>query len=101
MRFNIILSTLLLSAVSAFAQVNGNGYYRIQNYMTGRYVYVTDDKGRLDYATTTADMYAIQLWLGFDKASSDPATICYVKNVDGSKYDIQSQSTLIYEIIST
>ena len=101
MRFNIILSTLLLSAVSTFAQVNGNGYYRIQNYMTGRYVYVTDDKGRLDYATTTADMYAIQLWLGFDKASSDPATICYVKNVDGSKYDIQSQGTGIYEIIST
>ena len=85
----------------AVAQVLANGYYRIQNYKTQRYVYVTDDKGKLNYATTTADMYAIQLWLGFDKASSDPATVCYAQQIDGSKYDIKAQGTGIYEIIQS
>ena len=68
--------------------------------MTKRYVYVTDDKGKLDYATTSADMYAIQLWKDFEKASSDPATVCYIKAIDG-KYDIQAQGTGIFEIISS
>ena len=86
--------------LSAFAQLSGDGYYRVHNYVTGRYVYVTDDKGKLDYATTSADMYAIQLWKGFEKASSDPATVCYIKAVDG-KYDILAQGTGIYEIISS
>ena len=87
--------------MASLAEVNGDGYYRIQNYKTTRYVYVTDNKGRLDYATTTADMGAIELWLGFDKAACDPATVCYVKHITGSQYDVQAQGTGINEIIST
>ncbi|MGN1246613.1 MAG: Ig-like domain-containing protein [Muribaculaceae bacterium] len=101
MRLKLILAILLLAQASAYAELNGDGYYRVQNFKTQRYVYVTDNKGRLDYATTSADMGAIELWLGFEKASTDPATVCYVKHISGSQYDIQSQGTGIYEIIST
>ena len=100
MRIFTLLLSSLLSVTAAFAQLNGDGYYRVHNKVTKRYVYVTDDKGKLDYATTSADMYAIQLWKDFEKASSDPATVCYIKAIDG-KYDIQAQGTGIFEIISS
>lgn len=95
----LILSALVLS-IPSMAQMNGNGYYRVKNFMSGRYVYVTDDKGQLNYQSSTADMYAIQLWNGFDKACSDPASICYIEKID-DKYDIKSQGTGVYEIIDT
>lgn len=100
MRFITLFFALTVSAVSAFAQLNGDGYYRVQNYMSKRYVYVTDDKGSLNYQATTADMYAIRLWKNFEKASSDPATVCYIKTVD-DRYDIMAQGTGIYEIIGS
>ena len=87
-------------SATAVAQLAGDGYYRVQNYMTKRYVYVLDDKGSLNMSTSSADMNAIQLWLGFDKASSDPATVCYIKKVD-TKYDIECQGTGIYKILDT
>ena len=68
MRIFTLLLSSLLSVTAAFAQLNGDGYYRVHNKVTERYVYVTDDKGKLDYATTSADMYAIQLWKDFEKA---------------------------------
>lgn len=100
MKFASLFLTAIIATGTAFAQLNGDGYYRVQNYITKRYVYVTDDKGRLDYATSSADMYAIQLWKGFEKASSDPATVCYIKQV-GTQYDILAQGTGIHEIIDT
>ena len=97
------ISTFLLTLIVSFtalAELDGDGYYRVQNYKTSRYVYVTDNTGELNYQTTSADMNAIELWKGFTKASSDPATVLYIMAVD-SKYDIQAQGTGIYEIIGT
>lgn len=89
---------LALTAANAWAALDGDGYYRVQNYMSSRYVYVTDNTGSLNYQTSTADMAAIQLWKDFEKASCDPATVLYIMAV-GSQYDIQAQGTGIYEII--
>lgn len=95
------LFAAILVTFSAAAQLNGDGYYRLQNYMSKRYAYVTDDKGKLNYTATTADMNAIQLWKGFEKASSDPATVVYLKIVDGNKYDIQAQGTGLYAMLQS
>ncbi len=85
----------------SFAQLNGDGYYRVENDKTKRYIYVTDNKSDgINISTTSADLNAIQLFMGFERASSDPATVCYIKNVGGDKYDIQAQGTGVYEIIS-
>ena len=42
-----IITALLAAilAISASAQLNGDGFYRVQNNMTERYIYVLDDKG--------------------------------------------------------
>ena len=52
-----VLSIILVlcMTVSAWAQLNGDGYYRIRNLMSERYIIVTDDKGSIDAATTSAD----------------------------------------------
>lgn len=81
---------LALAAMSASAALPGNGYYRVQNYVTDRYAYITDNRGSINYHTTSADLDALQLWKGFDKAISDPATVIYIEKV-GSQYDLKGQ----------
>jgi hypothetical protein len=94
----VFLSLALLAVSFAHAQLNGNGFYRVQNNKTGRFVYITDDKGNISMSTTSADLYAIILWKNFNKAVSDPASVIYIQKV-GTQYDFQSQGTGIYSII--
>ena len=100
MRLLLISLLSFITVLPSLAQLKGDGYYRVKNFMSGRYVYVTDDKGKLNYQSSTADMYAIQLWMDFEKACSDPATVCYIEKIE-DKYDIKSQGTGVYEIIDT
>ena len=97
------ITAFLASAVamSASALINGDGYYRVQNYMSGRYIYVLDDKGELNFQATTAELGAIQLWKNYDRTISDPSTIIYVKDLDGKgrTYDLQTQGTGVKTII--
>lgn len=100
MRNRVLLSCLSLCAVSAsFAQLGDDGYYRVQNYKSERYIYVTDNKGDLSASSTSYDLGAIVTWKTFEKASSDPATIVYIEKV-GSKYDLQAQGTGTHAIIN-
>lgn len=93
--------TLILSVIafcSASAQLSGDGYYRVYNNSTNRYIHVTDNKGHLNWSTTSADYYAIVLKKDFERAISDPASVLYVKDVAG-KYDLQAQGTGLYSMI--
>ena len=76
----LVFLTIVLTTNIA-AQLNGDGYYRVQNDNTGRYVYVVDNKGSINTSTSSIDMRAISLWKDFEKASSDPATVIYIKNI--------------------
>lgn len=86
-------------AVLAKAQLTDNGFYRVKNYGTGNYFWVCDNTGSINYATTSADMAAIQLWNGLDKAMSAPASVLYFENKGGDYWDITSQGTGVYKII--
>lgn len=96
------LSKLLLVAVSllpfaADAQSLANGYYRVVNYKTNRYVYLRDDKSWVNAGATDIELGAIQLWRGFDMAASDAATVMYFQYAGtGSQYDIQAQGTGVH-----
>ncbi|MCM1355215.1 MAG: hypothetical protein NC212_02275 [Staphylococcus sp.] len=99
-----IITSLIFSAITlaSFAQVSsGEGYYRVQNYMTERYIYVADNRGSLNMQATTAELGAIELWKGHDKTISDPASVIYVKDLTGQKkdYDFQTQGTGVNAII--
>ena len=86
------------------AQDIPDGYYRVHNKKTDRYVYVCDNTGKIEYAAVTADMGAIQLWKDHSKTFSDPASIIYLKkmgsNTSGPYYNLSSQGTSVKQIIN-
>ncbi len=98
-KFLPLILAVIAGTLPLAAQLNGDGYYRVQNYETARYVYITDNKGHVDPNTTSVDALAIQLWKGFDKACCDPATVLYFQNKGGQEYDILAQGTGINQII--
>ena len=94
----VTLFLIVVASVTAFAQLNGNGFYRVQNVGTKRYIYVRDNTGRINVQTTSADMGAIQLWSEHDSTISDPSSVIYICKV-GSAYDLKSQGTGVHDII--
>lgn len=96
-RHLFFLATLFVSTVS-FAQLNGDGYYRVQNKVTSRYVKVVDDKGKIDIASTSADFGAIKTVKGFESVVSDPGTIIYFQKVSAG-YNLKTQGTDTHSII--
>lgn len=96
---SVIIAAASLSAVSAMADLNGSGYYRVQNAVSKRYAYLLDDKGYIDKRSTSADVRAIELYTGFLRASSDPATVLYLDNIEGSQYDVAGQGTSLHQFL--
>ena len=86
-------------AMTASAQLNGDGYYRVQSIKQGRYISVIDNRGSISMATTSADLGGLRTVLGSERVVSDPSSIIYIKKMD-SGYDLQSQGTGSYSIIS-
>lgn len=96
-RTTLLLATLFTVA-SMQAQLAGNGYYRVQNVYTSRYVRVIDSYGSIDIASTTADMTAIQTIKKFENVCSDPASIIYIEKKSVG-YNLRCQGTDTYSII--
>lgn len=95
----LLLALAVVSALPSFAELNGNGYYRLQNALTKRYTYLMDNKGSVDVATSSADVGALELYTGFLRASSDPATVFYLENHSGSEYNVRAQGTDLYTFL--
>ncbi|MBQ9363225.1 MAG: hypothetical protein IJT97_07385 [Bacteroidaceae bacterium] len=99
------LAIILLTMAAAFpaaAQFSGNGYYRVYNQYTLRYIYVYDATGSINIAKGSADMGAIQTRLNIETAYTDPASVIYVKcvNTAEEKYDLKAQGTGVHDIIN-
>lgn len=95
----ILFLITVLSVSLSFAQLGGDGFYRIKNYGTGYYIWVCDNTGKINYVATTADMGALQLWPELDNTISEPASVLYMIHVDGEKWDAQAQGTGVYKMI--
>lgn len=99
----VIIAVMMM--VPAYADLQGDGYYRVQNAMTKRYAYLLDNKGSMDMATSSADVAALQLWSDFDKASSDPSTIFKITNCPNTgsnlNHDIAAQGTSLHTFLDT
>jgi hypothetical protein len=99
MKKRILLSVLavLANLCVLSAQTVSNGFYRVQNQYTGRYMKVRDNYGVLIISQTDADLKAIvTIWP--ESAMYDPGTIMYVQQV-GDQYNVTAQGTNMYDII--
>jgi len=95
----IVFLLAVSSACLMFAQLTGNGFYRVKNYGTGYYLWVCDNTGSIDYARTNADMGAMQLWPELDKAISEPASVIYLTQAATNFWDAQAQGTGVNKMI--
>lgn len=75
----------------------GDGYYRVHNKVTDRYIYVTDNKDYYNTSTDAEDFQAIQLWKDASKTISAPASVIYIEK-HGSQYDLKAQGTGVKEL---
>ena len=98
-----IVTTFALAAfcaMTASAQL-ADGFYRVQNKVTGRYISISDtDPNNYAIKTTTAsvDMAGIRTIKSWERVEANPATIVYVKNIGDNKYDLEGQGTSLYKI---
>ncbi len=98
-RIQSLLLAILVS-VPVLAQLNGNGYYRIQNDYTKRYITVIDGYGNANYTGRSVDSKALRTVLPFAEVVSDPASILYLQNSSGNEYDIYAQGIYSYNYFS-
>lgn len=89
---------LAIIALPATAQITGDGYYRIQNNGSERYITITDNViQEISSSSTIIDYGSITTWKGFDNVKSNPASILLIKAVE-SKYDISAQGISVHDI---
>ena len=94
-----VISLLTLLTSSLMAQYVGDGYYRVHNKKTNRYIYVLDNTGKINVSTTSADMGAIELHKDTTRWHHDPACIIYAHQVSNGVFDLKSQGTGVHDII--
>lgn len=96
----LVFFSLFLSSVGLYAQQLADGYYRVRNASTDRYLYLTDTKGyaEIEGANPVYDLDAIVLRKNLNYAISDPGSVIYVSHKDGYNFDLSSQGTSIYQM---
>ena len=94
----LTLASLFIS-VSVNAQLGSDGYYRIQNTNTTRYVRLIDNKGEVDMNTTSVDLGALQTVMYFDNVVSDPSSVIYISHIANDEYDIKCQGMSLVKMI--
>ena len=94
-----LLSLLLLLPLTLYAQLNGSGFYRIQNYKTDRYFVMVDDTAWVVMTASTQDINtgAFRLVRPFEeRVASNPATICYLTKHTNYQYNVSGQGMDLY-----
>ena len=91
----LFLSSFL--PLAAAAQLNGDGYYRIQNYASERYITITDDVIANISTPSDIDVNNLTTWKGVDNIKSNPGSIFLIEAV-GDKYNISGQGISVHKI---
>ncbi len=95
----LFLSLFLFSLHTVAQTFTGDGYYRVQNYGTERFIYVTDNTGSYDMNRDHGDFGALQLWKDQSRTISDPASVIYIESQPGGQYDLKAQGIGIYDMV--
>ena len=95
MRKYLLLFFAFVAVLPLSATLNGDGFYRVKNAVTQRYISVIDNKGRINTTSTSVDLSAIKTIRGFNNVVSDPGSIVYIQKV-GDQYRLYSQGTDTY-----
>ena len=96
--FLLLFAPLLLSA-PVMAQI-ARGYYRVQNFSSKRYIFLTDDKTTgMKIHSTGYDVDALRTYGPFSRVVSDPSTVFYIENAGGTYYNLKGQGKDVYDFV--
>lgn len=98
-----ILSIALacLAWQSVHAQLNGDGYYRIQNVKTSRYMSLCDNKSAgANMSSMVVDAAALVTQKNVEEVLTDPGTVFYIQKVNDSEYNISAQGANLHGMIN-
>lgn len=95
----VLFAAMFLLAVSAKANINGNGYYRVQNYGSQRWASLIDNKGSIDKIAADADLHSLALIKDTEYILSDPGSIIYLTNIESNRYDVAAQGTSLQSLV--
>ncbi len=96
----LLFAIISFLALPIFADINGEGYYRVRNAFTKRYAYLLDNKGSYDVPTTTADVAALELYADTKRVLSDPSTVFFIDPQGNDYYDICGQGTSVHGFLN-
>lgn len=96
-RYLFLLCSTLVATAALADTLDGDGYYRVSNYRTGRYIYIYDNTASINNGT--ADLGALQLWKNADRRFYDPGSVIYIENHGGHTYDLRSQHTGVHQLL--
>lgn len=101
MKKSIFTLVAACCAIPSLAQLNGDGYYRIQNAGTERYMSIVNNK--IDNANKSAVkgggsgyVYSMATVTGYENVISDAGSILYIESNNGSKYDFNIKGQGMY-----
>ena len=90
------IALLMTTANICLAQLTQNGYYRVLNERTNRYITLIDNTAKVSTVSTSVDLGALQTIKGFDNVVSDPASIIYIRHEDSgvaNQFSLAAQGT--------
>ena len=88
-----------LVALPSLAQLSGNGYYRVKNFKSDRYIMMIDNKSNGgDYTSTSYDIDALITLKPFSRVVSDPGAVVYVENAYSNQYNLKAQGYDVYQV---
>lgn len=98
----ILISSLLCAfTLTAFATLNGNGFYRIKNYGSSRWIHLVDNKASVNFIAGSADLHSLQLTNNTEEIIQDPGSIVYITRLAGNQYDVSSQGVTLGNLVDT
>ena len=107
-KYLLATAASLFLSTAAFAQLDGNGYYRVKNTLSNRYVSILHDKSKTEMMSGTAELGALRSFVSWDIVCSDPSTIVYfdqtgtgtVANKPCKFFNLCGQGTSTIDIIN-
>lgn len=90
---------MAMIAVAGYANLNGNGYYRVKNYGSDRWASLIDNKAQIDKVGGNADLHAMELNNNTEEILSDPGSVIYISSVGNGVYDVAAQGVSLRSLV--
>ena len=91
--FSVLLSH------TTYAQFNGDGFYRIQNASTDRFLTIVDNRASVNLATTNPDLAAILPIRNIEDIIGNPGSVIYIHQAASNDYTLRAQGIDSYSVM--